>query len=177
MSIHVHLTDEDYIRFNQFCILHSPQGRRVTLPVRLIFPFMCVVLPLIDWLLGEQTFYFFLAYQFLTAAPCVLWVIFSPRLLSLSARRNVRRLKKVGKLPYTADAEFTWDEDSFTETTENSTSRVPLGEIERFYLTRDYAYVFVDTMRGFIIPRFASHPEIEEFIAFLRSRVPCEEVN
>ena len=177
MSIHVHLTDDDYIRFNQFYATRTKRGKRFLLPLRLMPPMVFTPLLLLDVLKGENGWTFYVIFAILALPGCIAWFFLAPAYLRWSIRRRIPRLKKTGKLPYTPDADFTWDEESFTETTENSTHRVPFGEIEHFYVMPDYAFIFVDAMRGYLIPRFASHPEIEEFIDFLKSHVPCEELN
>ena len=177
MSIHVRLTDEDYIRFNQFALTRTKRGKRLMLPLRLMLPIMLALALLANWLNGETQWTYYVGLLALALPLCILWVIFIPAYLSWSLRRRIPKQRKLGKLPYSPESDITWDDDSFTETTENATNRVFLRDIEHFYLTPAYIYLFVDVQRAYIIPRFASHPEIDAFIDFLKTKVPCEALN
>ena len=176
MSIHVHLTDDDYIRFNQFYATRTKRGKRFLLPLR-VLPFFMFALLLLQWTGEEHEWSFYVAYLILVLPIGILWVMFVPALFRWLIGRRIPREKKTGKLPYTADSEITWDNDSFTETTEHSTNRVRISEIEHFYLTPAYVFVFINTQQAYIIPRSLSQPEVDAFIAFLKARVPCEEWN
>ena len=88
-------------------------------------------------------------------------------------KRNINRLKKQGKLPYSPSyvIEFngsgiiSWDETSKTERSYDSIQSVAIYK-------NKYVFIYTSLLSGFIIPfsAFASDGEREDLIEFIKSK-------
>jgi hypothetical protein len=70
----------------------------------------------------------------------------------LVLKRNIKSFKKSAKLPYGQNVTIHFDEDSFTETTVETETKVKYSSVEKIAFSNIALYIYVSSVQAFIIP-------------------------
>ena len=172
----VNLTEQDYFNYNCFWNFKSPYGKKQLLTIRVIFGIIFIALGLYTmWDGGFST------EAILISAPyfimlIVFQLIFNP-LISHSLKRNIKALKKKGKMCYSPFATMTFNPDTILHVSPEMKNEVAYSLIERVSILNGYAiYIHLNNLTAYIIlfSCFSSDEETEKFIEFLKSK--CNKV-
>jgi len=163
------VTEEDYYRFSCHHAFTSRQGRRTLLTAQILLP---VLLALIALAAAASDPAFLAVKLGALAAISVLWVVFAKRRMRRAIRKNLRRLKKSGRLPYSGSGTLTFGESEIAETGETGESRVPYSLVEKLDATDGGVYVYVGAMQAVLLPNacFADAAQRDALLAFLREK-------
>ena len=166
------LTEEDYMSFNYFHSFESPQGKKMvkranTVYFSLLACFMAIVL-----------MYNGLSYSslvcFLVLALCsVFCMLRQETQQKRTMTRIMRRLQQGGKLPYDSGSVFTFEEDSFTETTEFEKSEISYRRIEKVCVVKErFVLLYVSSITAHVLPisQLKAQVDLNAFIQFLSEK-------
>ena len=169
-SFNVKLTDEDYLLFNEFALKLSNMGKKADIISRIlvsiIFLFAALNLVITN---GINT-----VSAVAVAVFVVLWLIF----MFFSKKSNVLftkfftriLIKGKDKKPYTPDSVLEFYDDLFKEIAPDNKSEIKYTAIEKISVIKgQYVFVFIDSIRGYVIPFSCFENEAEEkaFITFI----------
>ena len=105
MKFMIHLTDEDYIRFNIFYSNHSKAGKRAVNLARIAFPVLSLAVLTVFFSAGAE--YGKIAVNaILLTAVSFLWFFYVPKIIEKSIRKNINNMKSYGKLPFHEHAQI-----------------------------------------------------------------------
>lgn len=176
-NLKIHLTDEDYLKFNLFHQLRSPYGKQQILSLRIMIAAIFVLSAFLALFLSD-----FSGLGFVYAVPLILALvimeIFSKPFFGRALKRRVKILAKKGKMAYAPDVEMEFFDDYFTEITPESRAEQKYSLVERVSIVgTGEIYLHVNNLGGFILPRtaFSSGEERAEFIRFIKTK--CETVD
>lgn len=166
------LTDEDYIAFNQFHAFDSPQGRKQTKKNKLflsIFILMLIVAPLL--IMGYSTV--FAIYTAVMALYLAAYLLFYRKIATLIQKKQIKRMKKQGKLPYEPAVTMEFYADRFVELTPNMRTEQSYSSIERICVIPDrFVLLYLNTITAVIlpIPQLRQQTQLDGFLAFLSEK-------
>lgn len=171
-KFHFSLSEQDYIDFNMFHTFASKTGKKqyqrirwLTAGIFLLTGFFYLLLYGFnsDGLTYLCVFALAAVFAFLIAKPS----------LRASVKRQVKFLKKQGKLPFSSEASMTFTENCFTEQTDTNKSEYSYSILCDVYLVNDrMLYLYMDTVRAFLLPvaAFKSKAQFDSFMEFIRGK-------
>lgn len=169
MTCPIHVSEEDYIRFNEFHMMHSKQGKSTLMSLRILFPLMAILI-LIAICFGnnDRTYLWICGILFLIMT--VAWEIFIPKFLAHSVRKSILKLKKSGKLPYMVDSELSWNDTEISAVSDIQSVKLPLDNDLQTFDTGDFLYLYFGSSQAIIIPSRDLGTEKEALSAILKEK-------
>lgn len=151
MKVHVKLKDSDYLKFSEYQLTHSKQGKRTILLQRITLPLISAAMIIGFIAFHASTKALIIEIITLTIAS-VIWVIGVPEMLKSNIRRDFYKKKKSGRLPYNEASVLDFGEDGITEISGSYSEVTPYSSINTLAKSNDRLYVFTDGDKGFVIP-------------------------
>lgn len=148
-----HITDEDYIAFNDHHLRYTPFGRKVVRYCHIALILFSLLLLGVCWLWHHDGFA--LACQAVAiAVVCGLWLIFFRRSMLENLRRRVRKAHKTGKELFSPHGELTVDFEAgiLIDKTDKMTLEFPFSSVQQYYETDTACYIYVQPQGGIIVP-------------------------
>ncbi len=174
MTLKINMTENDYLKFNEYYLEHSKTGKRITTNTRILLPFflLCILAILITF---HADLTLILIIAAISVIISIIWQFIVPKILKHSLKNNLTQTKKDGKLPYSENAVLEFKEDAISETTDNSTLNIKYSEIISAGFTEEYIFLFFDSTRAFTIPRRCVNSEFA-IDDFLKNKIDAEKI-
>ncbi len=170
-SFNVRLTDEDYLLFNEFALKNSDMNKRADIITKALVSIIFILSALNIIITNGTGTVSVVAVIFLI----IMWLIFmlcSKRANAVFTKFFTRMLiKGKAKKPYTPDSVLEFCDGFFKEIAPDNKSEINYTAIDRIAVIKNrYVFLFLDQLRGYIIPFncFKSEEEENEFIGFLK---------
>ena len=151
MKVHVKLKDSDYLKFSEYQLTHSSQGKRTLLLQRLSLPLVSAAMVIAFIVFHASTRALIIEIITLGIASAI-WVIGAPGMLKRSMQRDFYKKKNSGKLPFRERSLLDFGEDGITEISGNYSETVPYSSITSIVRSDNRLFVFTDGDNGFVIP-------------------------
>ena len=151
MKVHVKLKDSDYLKFSEYQLTHSSQGKRTLLLQRLFLPLISLAMIIAFIVFHASTRALVIEIVTLGLASAI-WVIGAPGMLKRSMQRDFYKKKNSGKLPFRERSLLDFGEDGITEISGNYSETVPYSSITSIVRSDNRLFVFTDGDNGFVIP-------------------------
>ena len=98
-NLNINLSENDYLSFNNFHSFESTHGKKLIWKARIRFILAMVFLAaLVVLILGWTTFS--VVYAALLLLLTLLYMLFFKKVLTRNIKTQIKRLKKMGKLPF-----------------------------------------------------------------------------
>ena len=152
MKISVTVNESDYIKLNEYYAFHSRQGKKSLAVMRWTAPVCAIVFIVFFAIRGISRELFIVEIVGLTIFAAVRFFSVSKRFRK-DIEKNVKKLKREGKLPYTEEAILEFCDDVFIETTENSVKKIHYSDVNRIGSTDEHIFIFFDAVQAVIIPK------------------------
>lgn len=164
--------DDDYLLFNQYQLLNSRAGKRTLLSFNFIVPFVCLAFILI-FIVADFDFQLILFEAIMLRILSILWICYSKKIIFKSIKKNIMKMKKEGRLPYTKEAILKFDDESIHEITPNTESKTNYSMIEKVSVTEKAIYLFINSVQAYILPvtAFSGEMEKSKFLEFINLKV------
>lgn len=169
MKYQITVNEEDYIRFNIFHVNHSKSGKNSKIMMRLRYPILFILLLFIFYIAGVERTLIITEAVFMTVF-CVIWCIFLPKIMEKSIRKQIKRMKTQGKLPYRADSEIEFQESMIVEKSEQGELHVNYRDIENIYREQEYLYIYFGVAQAFIIPCHCLGEDTERVVEYITEK-------
>ena len=151
MKVHVKLKDSDYLKFSEYQLTHSKQGKRTILLQRLTLPLISVAMIIAFIAFHASTKALIIEIITLGLASAI-WVVGVPEMLKSNIRRDFYKKKKSGRLPYRQTSVLEFGDEGITEISGSYSEVTPYSSINTLAKSNDRLYVFTDGDKGFVIP-------------------------
>ena len=151
MKVHVKLNDSDYLKFCEYQMTNSKQGKRTMLLQKLTLPMVSVAMVIAFAVFHASTRTMILEVITLGIASAI-WVIGAPGMLKSSMRRDFYKKKNSGKLPYRETSTLDFGDEGITEISGSYSDMTPYSSITSMVKADNKLYVFTDGVNGFVIP-------------------------
>ncbi len=152
MKFTVNLTETDFLKFNEYYMKNSAQGKKSILTARLLLPAVFVLIMIICLIANTGMLVIVLEAVIFTITSIV-WELKVPSIISGNIRKSIEAAKKNGKLPFHESAEFDFAESEIIETAPGSVKNVRYSDIVSVNSADDYIYIFYGAAQAFVIPR------------------------
>lgn len=171
-QLNLTITEEDYLAFNYFHTLRSKTGKRMVRRSRILFiTCVAVLLVLAIWVMGWTPFS--TAYLILMMLFTALYTAFFGKIISWNIKKQLKQLKKTGKLPYEPTARLEFYEDKLVEITPDKRTELNYSALERICIDADrFIYLYNSSMAAYILPtpQVRAQLDQEEFLRFLSAK-------
>ncbi len=151
MKVHVKLNDSDYLKFSEYQLTHSKQGKRTILLQRLTLPLISVAMVIAFIVFHASTKALIIEIVSLGIASAI-WVIGAPEMLKSNIRRDFYKRRNKGSLPYRTTSVLEFGDEGITEISGSYSEITPYSSINSMAKSDDCLYVFTDGDKGFVIP-------------------------
>lgn len=162
MRIQVSVTEDDYISYNIYHYFHSKSTKSNILTGRLM-PFLISVLGAAILIKAGNRGALLYSEIAILALYSIVGFFYYPKTAEKAILKNISKLRKEGKLPYTQEAVLDFEENEIIETSEDSIKHIPYSSVLKVCKTEAHVYVMIGAMEAIIIP----HQCLENVDAFL----------
>ena len=170
--LHINLSEDDYLAFNYFHSFESVQGKKLIRKTRFFFILAMVILAaLVVLLLGWTTFS--TIYAALLLLFTLLYMMFFKKILTRNIKKQIKRIKETGKLPFDPVSTLDFYEDKLVETTASKRTEQKYDVFERVCVVAErYIFLYHSIIGAYILPVVQIKAQInqEDLIDFLSKK-------
>ena len=171
-NLNINLSEDDYISFNNFHSFESAHGKKLVKKTRIRFILAMVFLAvLVVFILGWTTFS--VTYATLLLLSALLYMLFFKKILTRNIKAQIKRLKKIGKLPFDPVSTLEFYEDKMVEITASNRTEQGYAVFERVCIVKErYIFLYKSSIGAYILPMAQVKEQInqEDFMAFLSKK-------
>ena len=171
-QLNINLSEDDYLDFNKFHSFESMHGKKLINKTRIIFVLAMIILAALFLLvMGLTTFS--ITYAALLLLFTLLYMVFFKKILTRNVKTQIKRLKKVGKLPFDPVSTLEFHEDKMVEITALQRTEQSYSIFERICVVKDrYILLYKSSVGAYILPVVQVNAQLnqEEFVDFLSSK-------
>ena len=171
-QLNINLSEDDYLDFNKFHSFESMHGKKLINKTRIIFVLAMIILAALFLLvMGLTTFS--ITYAALLLLFTLLYMVFFKKILTRNVKTQIKRLKKVGKLPFDPVSTLEFHEDKMVEMTALQRTEQSYSIFERICVVKDrYILLYKSSVGAYILPVVQVKAQLnqEEFVDFLSSK-------
>ena len=171
-QLNINLSEDDYLDFNKFHSFESMHGKKLINKTRIFFALAMIILAALFLLvMGFTTFS--ITYAALLLLFTLLYMVFFKRILTRNVKTQIKRLKKVGKLPFDPVSTLEFHEDKMVEVTALQRTEQSYSIFERICVVKDrYVLLYKSSVGAYILPVSQIKEQLnqEDFIGFLSQK-------
>lgn len=151
-QLNINLTEDDYLAFNNFHSFESMHGKKLIKKSRTFFILAMVFLAaLVILIMGLTTFSVLYATALLLFT--LFYMVFFKKVLTRNMKTQIKRLKKIGKLPFDPISTLEFYEDKMVEITASSRTEQGYNIFERVCVVKDhYILLYKSSVSAYILP-------------------------
>ncbi|MBQ8848709.1 MAG: YcxB family protein [Clostridia bacterium] len=171
-KFHISLSDDDYLEYNKFHMLKSFYGARQLRLFRGVVALLFAAFILVYWIAGGFTLSAFLGSIPYFIAAIVFELLLKPFFMFI-LKRNIKQMKKQGKMAYSALSNMEFYDGYFTEVTDENKTEQKYSAIERVSIVSNKnIYLHLNSVIAYIIPiaSFESKEQYDAFVAFIKTK-------
>ena len=151
-QLNINLTEDDYLAFNNFHSFESAHGKKTLKKTRLFFTLTMVLLAAL-FVLAVGVTTFSVVYTVLLLLFTLLYMVFFKKILTHNMKAQIKRLKKVGKLPFDPVSTIEFYEDKMVEITSSKRIEQGYSSFERICVVKDrYILLYHSSVGAYILP-------------------------
>ena len=173
----INLNEDDYLAFNSFHAFESVHGKKTIKKTRFFFTLIMVVLAALVFLMLGWT-RFSMSYAALLLLVTLLYMVFFKKLLTRNLKVQIKRLKKMGKLPFDPVSTLEFYEDKLVETTASKRTEQKYDVLERICVVAErYVFLYNSSVGAYILPvvQIKAQINLEDLIDFLSKKCTAVE--
>lgn len=171
-NANITLTEEDYREFNYFHTFQTKYGKKAVKQGRILFLACIAILSALIVMLRGWSF-FSLIYVIMIVIFSAIYMLLYKRHVAINVDAQIKRLKKLGKLPYSPAATLEFYEDTFVEITPGKRVEQSYDKLERICIQGErYIFLYDSTVTAYMlpIPQLKTQLNVEELIHFLTQK-------
>ena len=151
-QLNIYLSEEDYLDFNKFHSFESMHGKKLINKTRIFFVLAMIILAaLVVLMLGWTTFS--VTYAALLLLFTLLYMAFFKKILARNVKTQIKRLKKIGKLPFDPISTLEFYEDKMVEITASRRTEQGYNIFERICVVKDrYILLYHSSVAAYVLP-------------------------
>ena len=172
MKYSYHIVENDYYEFNKYHLFNTPLSKRRMMFGKIFVTAFILFMALIVGLTGKNDAVTYSFFGFCLVV-ILLYNIFFRQFMYFSIKRNIKKMKKTGKIHYDKEITSEFLEDSFAEKTADSESLVKYTMLAKIATGTNAFYLYVNVQSALIVPFrvFADENEKSMFFEFIQSKI------
>ena len=171
-QLNITLNEDDYLDFNKFHSFESTHGKKLIRKTRVFFILAMVFFAaLVVLVLGWTTFS--IAYAILLLLFTLLYMVFFKKVLTRNIKKQIKLLKKIGKLPFDPVSTLEFYEDKMVDITALQRTEQSYSIFERICVVKDrYVLLYKSSVSAYILPVLQINEQLNQndFIEFLSKK-------
>ena len=171
-NLNINLSEDDYLSFNNFHSFESMHGKKLINKTRIFFVLAMMILAAL-FLLVKGLTTFSITYAVLLLLFTLLYMVFFKKILTRNVKTQIKRLKKVGTLPFDPVSTLEFHEDKMVEITALQRTEQSYSIFERICVVKDrYVLLYKSSVGAYILPvsQIKEQLNLEDFIEFLAKK-------
>ena len=171
-NLNINLSEDDYLSFNNFHSFESMHGKKLINKTRIFFVLAMMILAAL-FLLVKGLTTFSITYAVLLLLFTLLYMVFFKKILTRNVKTQIKRLKKVGKLPFDPVSTLEFHEDKMVEVTALQRTEQSYSIFERICVVKDrYILLYKSSVSAYILRVLQIKEQLnqEDFIGFLSQK-------
>ena len=171
-KINYKLNDDDDIAFYEYHLKTSSTGKKTLLRYRLQIPFFCLLILLIFCIAKLDSVVIISEAVFMLVVS-IIWIVFADKIFFRSFKKNINKIRKEGKVPYSNEGTLVFDEEFFKDINPKTETKTLYSGVEKIVVTEKAIYIYIGAAQAHIIPItcFGSEEEKQNFLNFITSKV------
>lgn len=172
MQIHYELNKKDYIDFNMNHFSISPTLKRTIFLQRYIFSIIYLIIPFVLTTVSDIPFGYWASIFGITY---ILWVVFYPRYFMKTVQRNIEKLMNEGHTKsMLGEHSLTLTDEGVIEKNNSGETKTNWSSIEKIVQTDEHLYIYIDSIKAYIVPikAFKGESEKQYFLNEIRKYRP-----
>ena len=169
-QLNINLNEDDYFNFNNFHSFESTHGKKLIRKTRIIFILeMVSPVALVVLIRGWTTFSVIFA-TLILLFTLLYMVVFFKKVLTHNIKVQIKRLKKIGKLPFDPESTLEFHEDKMVEITALQRTEQSYSIFERICVVKNrYILLYKSSVSAYILPILQIKEQLnqDDFIEFL----------
>ncbi len=174
-QFNVNLSEQDYLDFNLFLNLKSYYGKGQMKTIRILLAIMCVFMIGVFLILGGFSGIARVLFLVLGIIVLVFSQLFLEKTFARALKKQMRNLKKRGKMAYSPESVLEFYEDVLVETTPENRNEQKYSSIERISIVDNKViYIHISNLAAYLLPVscFESKEQFDGFLYFIKTK--CE---
>jgi len=173
-QFHYTITDDDYIKFNLNHALNTKIGKKASLISKLAVPVLSALILLMLSLFSGD-----FGLLLTGAILCIFWIVFFKKITLRNIKKNVRMMKKSGRLPYNEYGTLTFEENFICDAAPTQETKTSYNLIEAIYTTDEAIYIYISAASAIILPyRFIENQTVfNKLVDFLQKKTGKSIIN
>lgn len=171
-QFNITLTEEDYLAFNNFHSFESKQGKKLIRKTRISFiAVMVFLMALVILLLGWRPFT--ITYVTLLGLLTIVYMLTLKKRLIRSIKKQIKRLKETGKLPFDPSSTLEFYDDKMVEISPSARTELRYDIIERICVVADrYILLYRSSVTCNILPiaQINAQADMDAFLNFISQK-------
>ena len=170
--LNINLGEDDYLEFNKFHAFESMHGKKLINKTRFSFVLAMVIIGALFLLVMGLTG-FSVTYLALLLLFTLLYAVFLKKIATRNLKRQIKRLKKTGKLPFDPEATLEFHEDKIVEITPSRREEYSYTVLERICVVKDrYILLYKNSVSAYILPmaQVQTQCDQEDLVVFLSKK-------
>ena len=175
-QLSITLSENEYLTFNIFHSFESAPGKKTVRKTRIIYiAVMVILIALVFLLLGRSVFS--VVYALLLGLITIVYMLLFKKILTHNMKSQIKKLKKLGKLPYDPVSSFEFFDDKLVESTASKRIEHSYSDIERICVVKDrFILLYYSSIGAYTLPisQVTQQLNPESFLSFLAEK--CSQV-
>ena len=174
------LTEKEYLDFHIFHFTTAPSYKKLLWMMRLIIPALSAAMILVNVLSAddpaltpEENRAGVIGFAVILSSLSIAWFFLAKPLWFSAIKRQLRRAKKDGKLPYDKEVLLQFDDEFITETIDGTETKTRYASIDKIAFGSDAIYLYFSAVQAYLVPAsvFYTKDQKQAFLAFLESKI------
>ncbi len=177
-QFNVNLSEQDYLDFNLFLNLKSHYGKGQMKTIRILLAIMCVFMIGVFLLLGGFSGTARVLFLVFGIIVMIFSQLFLEKTFARTLKKQMRNLKKRGKMAYSPESVLEFYEDVLVETTPENRNEQKYSSIERISIVdKKVIYIHISNLAAYLLPVscFESKEQFDGFLSFIKTK--CDTVD
>jgi hypothetical protein len=171
-QFYITLKEKDYLDFNLFHSFESRHGKKLVRKTLIIFDaFMVILMALVILLLGRTRFS--ITYVVVLGLLALIYTLLFKKVMTKNISTQIKRLKKIGKLPFEPTSTLEFYEDKVVEITPTARTEQNYSAFERVCIVADrYILIYRSSVGAYILPmaQIENQANMHAFMTFLAEK-------
>ena len=171
-QLDITMTEQDYLAYNCFHSLESRTGKKLLRKSRITFVAVVAVLGVLYVLMTGWTA-FTILYIFLLTLFSLIYLLLFKKVMQHSIKSQIKKLKKVGKLPFDPATKYEFYEDHMVEICPSTRTERGYDALDRVCIVPDrFILLYTSTVGAYILPiaQLSQQVDLEAFLGFLSEK-------
>lgn len=169
----VNLSEQDYLDFNLFLNLKSHYGKGQMKTIRILLAIMCVFMIGVFVVLAEFSGIGMVLFLVFGIVVLIFSQMFLEKSFARTLTKQMRNLKKRGKMAYSPESVLEFYEDVLVETTPENRNEQKYSSIDRISIVDNKViYIHISNLAAYLLPVscFESKEQFDDFLSFIKTK-------